>query len=465
MKIILVSSLIVLSLPGFSQKDSLVRFTATPRTSFGKPAGEKTSSTIGPEGGIIQSADSLAILEIPAGAVPAATIISIQPVTNMARGGRGHSYDFNPAGLQFSKPALLTLRIPPSEKKPGPALPQGIAWQDSSGYWHRVKGSRHDTLRQLVSAPVSHFSGYGRQLSSSLEPETAELHVNESQGFVFDLHGLLPDRYQNMVEEEDMSYEDVIKKIPATDIEWTVNDIPAGNDIVGRLLQNHSNPLIAVYFAPNTVPSIDPVQIKAHLKGTIHLAADDVATGVNAMATVSIVDEFRYTFIGYSKQGVLDMIDSSSCNIKVIGRNVSISGIQNYPVWSDWPARAGGCTYTYPNKAAWKGLVEITGMAYGVVNSGGTNPVGEGSVEKLTHVMISLLPALGNTPMSIAKCPGQTSTVPSMTMPAMPQSIEFDMNHYDVTIHFGGESAKNELNRINNGHGFIIRIERIYPGY
>ena len=77
-------------------------------TPVGTPAGDPITKTIGISGGSIASPDSVMELVIPAGALPANTDITIQPVTNEAPGGIGLAYDLLPDGTTFSKPATLT---------------------------------------------------------------------------------------------------------------------------------------------------------------------------------------------------------------------------------------------------------------------------------------------------------------------------------------------------------------------
>lgn len=456
MKIGLTILLLILFLQGFPQKDTLHKQAPLLTTGFGKPLSDTVSKNIGPEGGTIVAADGITTLDIPPGALAVTTRITVYAVTNMVQGGRGRGYHFEPSGLHFSTPAILTINIPDTESKQSKIFPQKISWQDATGVWHRIKNSVLDTVHHLVRAHIEHFSDYARQLNYSLTPQSAELYVNESQGFLLRLDDLLPEKYQTMIDEEEMSYEEVVRRMVAANaVTWYVNDIPGGNDVVGRVILNKDVPLAVRYFAPHQVPANSPVTIKARVSGKI-FDGSNYTEGGEATAVVSIVDEYNYTFIGYSTSGVFHMIDSSSCKIRIDGKNVRIYGVQNYPPWSDWPEKAGGCTYTYPNKAGWKGLVEITGLAYGVADNGGA-----ANSDKLTHVMIGLLPAVGNTPGAISKCRGYTAPIPSQPLPAQPQTIEFDMNDYDVTIHFGGEQAKNQLKHIVRGEGFIVRITRI----
>lgn len=463
MKFIFNIVLLVFCLNSFCQNDSFKKIYPINKTGFGKPIGEIISKSIGAEGGTIISADGIASLQIPPNALQSITKITVQPNSNMAHGAKGDAYSFEPTGLQFLKPAILTINSTDSEKKQNKNVPQKIIWQDTSGAWHRIKNSKFDSIQGFVSAEISHFSDYTRQPDYTIDPESAELFVGESQGFQLQLYDILPDKYQIMIEELEMNYEEVIKLMSKNDITWKVNGKVGGDAISGYVSPNPNFPLAVIYHAPLTVPSIDPVKIEAHISGKIYTGGTSHVDGASTYATVTIMDEYNFTFIGYSTSGVLHMIDSSSCKIAIKGTEVRVFDIHNYPPWSDWPSKAGGCSYTYPNKAAWKGLVEITGMAYGIANAGGNITVGEGINQKLTHVSISLLPAVGNTPIAISKCPGYTTTVPSGAFPAMPQTIEFDMDGYDAIIKFGGLKGRNELRHIVNGEGFIIRMQKIVP--
>jgi hypothetical protein len=65
-------------------------------TPIGAPIGDKVSQSIGPEGGVIRSADGNVSLSIPAGALSQATTISLQLIENKAFLGIGPAYEFSP---------------------------------------------------------------------------------------------------------------------------------------------------------------------------------------------------------------------------------------------------------------------------------------------------------------------------------------------------------------------------------
>ena len=346
-----------------------------------------------------------------------------------------------------------------SEKKQGPLSPEGIVWQDTSGEWYRVKTSAFDTLRGMVTASISHFTNYTRQLNYSVEPATADLHVGASRQFLFHLGDWLPDKYTDAIDEEELSYEAAVKLIPRSSITWYVNGIAGGNELFGYIDQDGNNPLKAKYTAPALVPVNDPVRIEARLAGVFTVGSGRTINGASGFASVTIYDDYRYTFIGYDDMGgVFHMIDSSSCQIRVSGKYVSMSDIQNYVPWSDWPKKSGECSYTYPDKDSWVGLVEISGMGSGTASSDGSGPNGDIDNEEVTHVHINLAPAFGNTPSFIEKCTRHESYVPRNRFPAQPTTIDFSRRQGGITIRYMGLEGVNELSHIHNGEGWVIRV-------
>src|SRR5258708_39672687 len=110
---------------------------------FGTVAGPAVSATIGPAGGTLSAGDGKASVSIPAGALAAATTISIQPVTNTTPGGRGLSYRFAPSGVVFSAPVQITFSVTDADLIGSSPGVLGIGFQDEQGFWHAVR----DTVR------------------------------------------------------------------------------------------------------------------------------------------------------------------------------------------------------------------------------------------------------------------------------------------------------------------------------
>jgi hypothetical protein len=118
-----------------------------------------STATIGPAGGSVRSSDGGVTLKVPAGALSAATPISISVTTNEAPGALGPGYDLSPAGLSFAKPALLGLRYGtaelPADRIGGAAVVvlTGADWAGLSG--GRIDDSSRSLLIRLRSTSPS----------------------------------------------------------------------------------------------------------------------------------------------------------------------------------------------------------------------------------------------------------------------------------------------------------------------
>jgi hypothetical protein len=461
------SIILILFLASFvvkAQPDSLIKFFGPEQTAFGSPAGEKISNDIGPDGGTIISSDKMAELIIPKGALTVNIIISVQPVTNAKKTGIGNAYQFLPEGLQFLRPATLVFHYPHSEDAQISPVLQNISWQDKEGYWYQLKKIKLDTINKFISGEIKHFSQYCRSNDFEINPGTAQARVNNII-YLHVMSGIFPDRLgetfditspQTTQEQLDAfrRFQDEIS------FAWYVNNVNNGNSVYGTITPSGTPRLgssfMINYNAPAVMPEENPVTVKVVMRGPITLANGIVLDHAEATAKITIIDEFRYTFYGQSTRGILHMRDSSSCIIKLDGKNVTVSDIRNYPAWSDWPANPDGCNWNYTNKDNWKGLVEIGGVASAVY-------AGRSPRNPVAVINITLVPAMGNTPSAIVTCPGGSPTnVPSMPTQAMPNYIRFDIDEENkVIVHYGNRTGVNELKAISGGDGFIIRIKRL----
>jgi len=211
---------------------------------------------------------------------------------------------------------------------------------------------------------------------------------------------------------------------------WSVNDMVGGDSHIGTVNGNK----VAYYKAPASVPSPNPVTVKA----TIRVWIEEKIKTFSLTSKIKIIpDKFHFTYIHIDENGCYFLVDSSSCILNIKDGKVNISNIDNYKPWSDWPNCAGkDCTTTWTNKETLKGAVEITGISGSSVSSGGD----------LTNVNIVFAPAMGNTPSSTVQCKkGPGYSIPSAPRMADPRNINFDIDGDDVVIHFQGKTSRNEL--------------------
>jgi hypothetical protein len=140
-------------------------------TAVGTPAGAAATSTIGPGGGTVLSADGRVELKFPANALAADTDITIQPVANTAPGGKGLSYHLMPDGIKFKIPVSLIFHYTAADENGTLPYLFYIASQDSAGVWQAdFKNRSVDTVAKTATLPISHFSVWDLGSSLSLFP-------------------------------------------------------------------------------------------------------------------------------------------------------------------------------------------------------------------------------------------------------------------------------------------------------
>jgi len=129
-------------------------------THAGVPTGGAEVTTIGPSGGEIASGDGRLKIKVPAGAVTKSTDFSIQPITHSALGGVGSAYRLRPEGA-LASPVTITLKGPAFYEQGTSLDDLGIAYQDASGFWFRMKGVARDAKANTLTVSTSHFSDWG----------------------------------------------------------------------------------------------------------------------------------------------------------------------------------------------------------------------------------------------------------------------------------------------------------------
>ena len=151
-------------------------------TDKGTPVGPAASTTIGPDGGTVTSSDGILSLNIPQGALPAQTDISIQPITNEAPLGVGQSYRLTPEGTTFSLPVTLTFHYNDEMLASNPAEFLWIIFQDTDGSWNGMLNSTVDKNARTVSVEANHFSDWatGRFVDLSVDPVSKSVKKKES---------------------------------------------------------------------------------------------------------------------------------------------------------------------------------------------------------------------------------------------------------------------------------------------
>src|SRR5450759_2420723 len=151
-------------------------------TAVGVPNGSATSATIGAAGGSVSTPDGKIALTIPAGALASNTVISIQPLTNMAHGKIGAAYRLTPDGQTFLKPVTLTFTYTDEDLLGTAAEFLGAAFQTAAGYWQWAGAATVDTTAKTVSVSSSHFSDWSNVKGLQIRPPKKTVKVSGSVG-------------------------------------------------------------------------------------------------------------------------------------------------------------------------------------------------------------------------------------------------------------------------------------------
>ncbi len=121
-------------------------------------------SVIGTAGGTVSAQNGTVRLTIPAGALPSATQITVDRVTNPPADPNlagGTSFDFGPDGTQFAVPVTMQLTWDPA-LIPGDVAPEQFTLAKLvSGVWEPLASAPVvNAAARTVAAPVSSFSSY-----------------------------------------------------------------------------------------------------------------------------------------------------------------------------------------------------------------------------------------------------------------------------------------------------------------
>lgn len=434
-------------------------------SAIGKPIGDSVVITIGPDGGKIRSADGMMELTFPPGALAAPTAIGIQQVESTSIMSFGNAYACSPDGIHFQKPVQLVIHYTDSMAKGVPASAQIIEWQDKSGRWSAIERVKIDTSEHSISSDIEHFSTLTPANRFPVTPKNSTLKVTRRRIFVLSIRGTYPDgKHYTSANEADTKF------WPGKVVAWTVNGKSPGDDYIGRIEPLSMDQMnVAIYTAPVTVPLFGPIEIQAAYAGQLDsTGAASMANSIKSGATVDIYDEFHYNFTGYDQVGHLHMIDSATCDITIYSSGkVILSNIRNPPPWSDWPPQVAKCRYIYPDKAGWKGMVQIAGLSKGQIKLASGRQRAASLTPfiphpPVTHIYADLVPTFGSSPAYYEHCPGFDKQVYQMPVPASPTQIHFSFidGSSDITIYYLSAMGTNKIEAIKGNEGFSTSIYR-----
>jgi len=227
-------------------------YTPAPKgTSVGSPVTATMDST----GGTIASSDGRLVMTFPAGAVTAATDVSIQNITSTVPNGLGSAYRLLPEGTTFSQPVTLTFHLSDMENNGIDSI--FIASQHADNFWYSQPHQIRDATAETVSVSATHFSDWSLVGTIVLTPIKTRVRTGTVTSFTGTI--VLVDPNENVLadpeaDELEIPTGSTLDKMnsPRT---WAVNFITGGNTRLGQI----SDP--GAYTAPGSVPSPSNVTV------------------------------------------------------------------------------------------------------------------------------------------------------------------------------------------------------------
>lgn len=231
-------------------------------TDLGTPLGAATTRVIGSAGGIIESTDGALHIEVPAGALAAEQVLSIQPISNHAHGKIGGAFRLGPEDVTFASPVRLTFSFTQDQIAGTSAELLRVASQNSERLWELHEDLTFDLDAGTVSIETNHFSDWSLVTGALLSPESATVKPGETVA----LSVVICERVQSddlltpLVAECRPS--EVIRSLVGN---WSVNGTPGGSGSVGTVSVQDDRS--ALYTAPAAAPQPSTVAVSAEYTG------------------------------------------------------------------------------------------------------------------------------------------------------------------------------------------------------
>ncbi len=248
-------------------------------TPAGTPEGVIITATIGPAGGIIESADKRVQVQIPAGALTGNQPISVQPLTNnYCPAGTGQAFRLMPHGLIFTKPATITFQYTDQDVNGSAPEALRVAYQNEQGSWQSPATKSVDTTTRTVSVQTMHFSDWGLFQTMYIDPNQAFLN---------------PDGHVSLVLRQTLdepapgqSDDDIFIPLPSSfiDARYVERWAFIGE---GRLIHKQTT---GDYYAPDHIPADNPEVVTVFLNKTVTIGGQ-VFKDIRLVANLFVAPE------------------------------------------------------------------------------------------------------------------------------------------------------------------------------
>lgn len=407
-------------------------------TNFGKEDGAKNELKIGKDGGTISSLDGVVTLIFPEDALSKKTIISIQPVENMAPNGNGKGYRMEPSGILFKKSATIVFNYANEDTTNNAQALMDIAMQDETGKWYKLNKTVTDTVAKTITGNIKHFSVYVNFSKAKIFPAYTRLKVNRS--IRLKIVGAFN-------EETDDEVEILPLKIEYPAMKWSVNGIEKGNSSVGFISASTNG--TAIFKSPEKVPAQNPAAINVQ---PIFNSAFVKRYGNSFMVSNILIydNAYKVTMVHSLKDpggyyGAVNYKDTGSFIVSVTGKEATVIEKENRNTFSQLDYK-GQCKVVQLQPGA--GSIHILGVSSTRIIPPATDD-GNPWVEIFFKRAPTIMPLLQFTcPHLNNKGEFTTNTAQARALGAMvptfPLQVKFELKEEEQTILLigkeGGES-------------------------
>lgn len=305
-------------------------------TAVGSATGSAIRATIGAAGGSLSAPDGRLVLTIPAGALAADTVISIQPHTNLAHGRRGSAYRLTPEGQTFLKPVTLTFGYTNQDLQGTAAEALGAAFQTATGHWQWAGNPTVDTAARTVSIASTHFSDWSKVVDVQLLPASKTIRVKTS--VTLQVVGCYPHERDGLVSLGYLCDSDGETAPLAQARDWSVNGRLGG----GAFGTVSGSGLSANYTAPQFEPTPNIVAVSARVdwgaKGAMLLVSNITVVGDDSWTGTA---SFKGTSSTASAEMTLTLVNRENNIAFYTSAGNTATGIGNFI-----PPTGTGCSYS-----------------------------------------------------------------------------------------------------------------------
>jgi hypothetical protein len=250
----------------------------------------------------LESADGALRVEVPAGALAAEQILSIEPISNNAHGKIGGAFRLGPEGTTFARPVRLTFNFAP-EQIVGTA-PQllRVASQNRNGFWELHEDLQLDADEGTVSVETTHFSDWSLVTGALLSPQSATVKPGETVSIsvvvceLADTDNLLAPLVAEC--QPSQVFRGLVRN-------WSVNGTPGGDGQFGTVSVQEDRS--AVYTAPATAPQPNTVAVSTEyttLRGELVMLVSNIQVQSGLCTPASLGEPCYFDLVEFNGQAL-----------------------------------------------------------------------------------------------------------------------------------------------------------------